>query len=121
MTTMKKTLLTTLFLASLATPALAADPAQSAMAGDPTWPYTPQVAPAIVLEQSVGSQAGLERDPTWPGGVALAPGIALDQMVLIDDPLQGNADLAREYYASRGDKEEARQAARLTPCSCPCG
>ena len=120
MTTMKKMPLT-LLLASLAMPALAADPAQSAMAGDPTWPYTPQVAPAIVLEQSVGSQAGLERDPTWPDRVALAPGIVLHQMVLIDDPLQGNADLAREYYASRGDNEGARQAARLASCSCPCG
>ena len=61
MTTNK--ILLTLLLSALGMPALAADPAQSAMANDPTWPYTPQVAPAIVLNQG---PEGIGKTPPTP-------------------------------------------------------
>ena len=118
--TTKKNVLLTFLLASFAMPALAADPAQSGIAGDPTWPSTPQVAPAFVLDQTAASEAGLDRDPTWPGTEALAPGIALRQALLLDDPTQGNADLAGQYYASRG-VEKARHTACLASCACARG
>ena len=119
--TTKKNALLTLLVASFAMPALAADPAQSGIAGDPTWPYTPQVAPAIVLHQAVVSEAGLDRDPTWPGAVAIAPGMVLHQEPLFDDPLQGNADLAGQYHASRSGMEKARRTACLAACACARG
>ena len=118
MTTNK--ILLTLLLSALGMPALAADPAQSAMANDPTWPYTPQVAPGIVLNQGPESQAALDSDPTWPGGV-LAGGTVLDQTVLTDDPLQGNSALAGAYYASRSDEAGTRGTVRVASCTCAHG
>ena len=72
----------------LTSPAFATDLAESAMAGDPTWPPVETVAPAVTLSQRPIVPAAVgELGP--PGDPDPAPAVALHQAPLTDDPLQG--------------------------------
>ena len=101
-------------LLALTSPASAADLAQSAMAGDPTWPAVEAVAPSMALtQQPAEPMPGSE--PTQPVTGATAAGIALRQAPLSDDPLQGHAVLP-------GGVQSKGSEPRLVACqgSCAC-
>lgn len=105
----------TALLAGLSSPGRAADPAQSAMAGDPTWPYVSEVAPSITLQQDRGTPQVTEIDPTWPAESRVVPaGMALRQRPLTDDPLQG-------WTVWEAAPEETERVACAGPCTCEHG
>jgi len=109
-----------MLFAALSAPALAADPAQSAMAGDPNWPAVGQVASSVTLQQSVGAPSLTEADPTWSTVRAVPAAIALHQAPLVDDPLQGHALTEAARYSSAAAKS-ATQVACTHSCACEHG
>lgn len=98
---------------AMTSPAFSADLAQSAMAGDPTWPAVERVAPSMALtQQATESSPGNEMAPPVTSGPA--SGMALHQAPLSEDPLQG-APLTPGGGPDKGSKQ-------LVACqgSCAC-
>jgi hypothetical protein len=103
-------------------PALAADPQQSAMAGDPTWPAVAEVAPSIPLQQGPSAPAATEVDPTW-SAARMAPTAVTLRQSLLEDPLQGFSEAGVRYAAAAaGSAPAAGQSAPAVACaeSCRC-
>lgn len=108
-------------LAALSAPALAADPAQGAMTGDPNWPVVPQVAPSIALQQGPSTPAATEVDPTWSMGRMAPAGMVLHHEPLVDDPLQGLSDAGVRYAAAVGKSAPAAaEGAQAIACTASC-